>query len=67
MKDMKSDEVIRSHSFIFCQVLGETFEGEQVEKLLEEADLLKDGRFSSQIEPLFFAQEIRSRKLIELT
>jgi len=24
------------------QVLGETWEGEQVEKLLEEADLLKD-------------------------
>lgn len=27
-------------------VLGETFEGEQVEKLLEEADLLKDNRIS---------------------
>jgi len=40
------------------QVLGETFEGEQVEKLLEEADLLKDLRESSRTQGVwlvFFA------------
>ena len=31
-----------------AEVLGETFEGEQVEKLLEEADLLKDQRETSR-------------------
>ena len=38
-----------SSAFIpIAEVLGETFEGEHVEKLLEEADLLKDQRNLAQ-------------------